>query len=123
MGTTSILIVEDDKLQRTVIRRIIDNGQRRIAEVETAQEGLRYAQDNPVDILLLDLSLPGRFDGFSLWEALRRNKRFACTKVIIITGYDDPQDRTEAEHLNIEHYVVKPVDTAELQALIARLET
>ncbi|SDI83994.1 response regulator [Propionivibrio dicarboxylicus] len=122
MGTTNILIVEDDKLQRTLIRKVIDNGQRQIAEVETAQDGLRYAQDNPVDILLLDLSLPGRFDGFSLWEALRRNKRFADTKVIIITGYDDPQDRIDAENLNIDHYLVKPVNAAELQALIARLE-
>lgn len=119
---TNILIVEDDKIQRALVRRVVDNGQRHIAEVETAQEGLRYAQENPVDILLLDLSLPGRFDGLSLCEALRRNSRYAKLKVVVITGYDDPQDRHDAEQLKIDHYLIKPVNAAELQKIVADLE-
>lgn len=120
---TNILIVEDDKIQRALIRSIVDNGKRTIGEVATAQEGLRYSQENPIDILLLDLSLPGRFDGLSLCEALRRNARFARLKVVIITGYDDPQDRHEAEMLKVDHYLVKPVDSAALQKIVAELET
>lgn len=116
--TTNVLIVEDDKMQRLLIRKIIDDGQRNITEVETAHEGLLYARENLVDILLLDLNLPGRFDGFSLCEALRRDYRHTNLKVLIITGYDDPQDRAEAERLKVDGYLLKPIDAKALLSMV-----
>jgi DNA-binding response OmpR family regulator len=67
---SKILIVDDDSDLRNFVRLSIDNGKRDIVEAETALDGLHAANDSPPDILLLDIGLPGHFNGFSLCEAL-----------------------------------------------------
>ena len=63
-----------------------------------------------MDILVLDLHLPGRFDGFSLCEALRKDPRHKGLVVVVVSGYADPDDRIHAARLNVNRYFLKPVD-------------
>ena len=120
---TSILVVEDDETQRALLREVLGKEGRLIVEAVTALEGLNYAKDHPVDVLMLDLHLPGKFDGFSLCEELRKDPRHARLKVVVISGYADPLDRIDAARLKVDRYFLKPVDVWELAKALDDLES
>ena len=69
---TSILIVDDDNDLRKLLRLALDNGRRVLHEADTALGGLQLARQLSPDILLLDIGLPGNFDGFVLYQAMSR---------------------------------------------------
>ena len=75
-------------------------------------EGLRWLQDNPWDLLLLDLDMPAP-DGFAILELLRDRDRTA-QQVILVTALGDAASRRRGLDLGGNDYVTKPVDLPEL---------
>jgi CheY-like chemotaxis protein len=119
---SKILIVDDDSDLRNFVRLSIDNGKRDIVEAETALEGLHAANESPPDILLLDIGLPGHFNGFSLCEALSKDPRHKNLRVVVISGHGEAEDMDQAKRLGVVAYVVKPFSPATLVDLIDGLE-
>jgi CheY-like chemotaxis protein len=119
---SKILIVDDDGDLRNFVRLSIDNGKRDIVEAETALDGLHAANESPPDILLLDIGLPGHFNGFSLCEALSRDPRHNKLRVVVISGHGEAEDLEQAKRLGVVAYVVKPFSPATLVDLIDGLE-
>ena len=120
---SKILIVDDDSDLRNFVRLSIDNGKRDIVEANTALDGLHAANESPPDILLLDIGLPGHFNGFSLCEALLRDPRHHKLRVVVISGHGEAEDMDQAKRLGVVAYVVKPFSPATLVDLIDGLET
>lgn len=121
-ATTRILIVDDEPYIRQLIRTTLDNGHRDLLEAGSAVEGLMSAREAPPDIVLVDIGLPGHFDGFSLCEALAKEQFLKHVRIVVVTGYDEPEDVDRARRLGIAGYVVKPFSPEKLRALIGRLE-
>lgn len=119
---SKILIVDDDSDLRNFVRLSIDNGKRDIVEAKTALDGLHAANESPPDILLLDIGLPGHFNGFSLCEALLRDPRHHKLRVVVISGHGEAEDIEQAKRLGVVAYVVKPFSPATLVDLIDGLE-
>ena len=119
---TTILIVDDDRDLRNFVRLSIDNGKRDIVEAKTALDGLHAANESSPDILLLDIGLPGHFNGFSLCEALLRDPRHHKLRVVVISGHGEAEDIEQAKRLGVVAYVVKPFSPATLVDLIDGLE-
>ena len=94
---SKILIVDDDSDLRNFVRLSIDNGKRDIVEANTALDGLHAANESPPDILLLDIGLPGHFNGFSLSEALLRDPRHHKLRVVVISGHGEAEDIEQAK--------------------------
>ncbi|WP_137155176.1 response regulator transcription factor [Rhizobium sp. FKL33] len=69
---------------------------------------------NPVDVILLDLSLPGE-DGLTI---TRRIRKTSTTPIIIVTGADEIVDRVVGLEVGADDYVTKPFDLRELKARI-----
>ncbi len=120
---TTILIVDDDPDMRKLLRLSLENARREIHEVDTALGGLQMARDTLPDIVLLDIGLPGRFDGFSLCEALAREPALREIKVVIISGHNASEDLDRAGRLGVEAYLVKPLSPGTLLELVGQLET
>jgi DNA-binding response OmpR family regulator len=112
---TTILIVDDDDDLRKLLRLALDNGKRVIHEADTALGGLP-------DILLLDIGLPGSFDGFVLYQAMSREPAMWNVRTVIVSGHGALEDLTQAERLGVDAYVVKPFSPAKLVELVERLE-
>ena len=119
---TSILIVDDDNDLRKLLRLALDNGRRVIQEADTALGGLQLARQLSPDILLLDIGLPGNFDGFVLYQAMSREPALWHVRTVIISGHGALEDLTQAERLGVDAYVVKPFSPAKLVELVVRLE-
>ena len=95
-------------------------------EVEVAPDGptaLRIAADNPPDVALIDIGLPGGMNG---WEVARRLQEPAAGKMpllIAVTGYGQEEDRRKSWEAGIDMHLLKPADPALLTGLLKRFRT
>ncbi len=110
-----ILIVEDEKKTASFLSRgLVENG----FEAEVAgngETGLEMARHGDVDLVILDVMLPGR-DGWSVITQLRQG---GCqTPVLFLTARDSVDDRVKGLQLGGDDYLVKPFAFAELLARI-----
>ncbi|WP_018868835.1 response regulator [Thioalkalivibrio sp. ALgr3] len=87
--TCTVLVVEDDAETREMIRRQLDCEGSRVIEAEDGQSGLRRLEerDGRVDLILLDLMLPG-MDGFAFLDQLQRHERWGEIPVLVLTARD-----------------------------------
>jgi DNA-binding response OmpR family regulator len=68
------------------------------------------------DVVILDIGLPG-LDGFTLARKLRKTD--SRLQIMAMTGYGQEPDRRQAGESGIQNYMIKPVDPAALQKLLA----
>jgi CheY-like chemotaxis protein len=94
---TSVLMVEDDAVQRERMLGLLDGPQWTVREAENGREALRRIQESKPDVILLDLMMP-EMDGFAVVAALQKEANWQDIPVIVITARDlDDKDR---ERLN-----------------------
>ena len=109
-----ILVVEDNlALQTMIAAHLRDRG---FAADATANgvEALAAVQAAPYDAMILDLGLPDT-DGMDVLRTVRQGVR-ADLPILILTARDSVRDRVDGLDAGADDYIVKPVDTAELDA-------
>jgi two-component system, cell cycle response regulator DivK len=115
-----ILLVEDNEMNRDMLsRRLMRKGYEIIIAID-GEAGLRLAQSEGPDLILMDLSLP-ILDG---WEAIRRLKESeetASIPVIALTAHVMSGDREKALKAGADDYDTKPVDLGRLLSKIEKL--
>lgn len=118
-GSRSVLFVDDDQLNRHLMARLFRKHRPddRLLVAASGDDALAQARANDVDLVLLDLTLPG----ISGEEVLRILKTEASMPVVILTGHVDPGIERRLTDLGAAAYVAKPFDAKELFALIGRL--
>jgi signal transduction histidine kinase/CheY-like chemotaxis protein len=83
----SVLIIDDNPADREIVRRILQNDGCRILEAADGKEGLNTLDASPVDLIVLDLIMPG-MDGFEFLEELRKKGKAELPAIIVLTGKD-----------------------------------
>lgn len=116
---TTLLLVEDNELNRDMqVRRLERKGFEVLIAMD-GQQGVEVATAKLPDLILMDLNLPV-MDG---WEATRQLKRAPETRgipIIALTAHATSGDRERAMEAGCDEYVTKPVDMAELLAMIEK---
>jgi len=105
-----ILVVEDDPVTRLTLASYFEAASYRVTEAEDGEGMWRHFNGAPVDLVLLDIKLPGE-DGFTL---LRQIRRVSDVAVILVTGKTDEVDRVLGLELGAHDYVTKPFNAREL---------
>ncbi|MEB3355907.1 MAG: response regulator transcription factor [Synechococcales bacterium] len=112
---TQILIVEDEsRIAAFLVKGLRAEGYSTVTATNS-QEGTAIALDGNIDLMILDLSLPGK-DGLLLLQDLR-GQGFAAP-VIILTARDDVKDKVTGFEVGADDYVTKPFRFEELLARI-----
>lgn len=109
----TILVVEDDAALRRMIVMFLRAAGYDVREAADGVEGLVLARDEPPDLVLLDLMMPG----LNGWDVLRRLKHGASTAhvpVIVLTASVGAALTDRALKLGAARYLVKPLDTRAL---------
>ena len=108
----TVLIADDEKIERNGIRQLLKNeiGSYRILEAANGREAEKIIQENKVDILLTDIRMP-YVSGLELakWTA----ERSSGTEIIIFSGYHDFTYAKSAIRYGVQDYILKPVDPEE----------
>ena len=123
MNKKTILIVDDESTIRDVVRRYFALEGFTIIEAETGAEALELLLKHPIDLILLDIMLPG-LDGFTVTRTLRRSPDYGMLSVngdipiIMLTSRGNETDRIEGFELGVDDYVVKPFSPREVVARV-----
>ncbi len=86
------------------------------------QEALFWLDQNTVQLILLDLSMP-EIDGFEMIKNFRKDPRWAAVPIIIISGNNEVEGIKKAVGLGANDYIVKPIDPLVLEEKTMRLLT
>ena len=101
MSASHVLAVDDDPDIRRILTDYLSNRDFRVSAVATGAAMLTVLDTEPIDLLLLDLRLPGE-DGMSL---ARRVREKSTVPIIILSGRSDEADRVMALELAADDYV------------------
>jgi DNA-binding response OmpR family regulator len=116
-----ILVVEDESAIADFLQRGLGAEGHVVGVAEDGIDGERRARDEDVDLVILDLMLPGR-EGFSVLQSIRESK--PGLPVIVLSARADVEDRVTGLDLGATDYVTKPFSFDELAARVrAHLRT
>jgi DNA-binding response OmpR family regulator len=110
-----VLIIEDDESLAFGLAGALEAEGYDVLTARTGPEGLQRALDDPPDLLLLDLMLPG-MSGFEICKRLR-DRQIRCP-VIMLTSRSEENDRVFGLELGADDYVTKPFSLRELLARV-----
>ena len=111
------MVVEDDDAIRLVLRTNLEDEGYRVVETVTAEQALVEMIDERVDVVLVDLRLPG-IQGLDLIRSLRATSQ---VPIIIVTAQTDSHDVVAGLEAGADDYVTKPFASKELMARIRTL--
>jgi CheY-like chemotaxis protein len=116
----TVLLVEDDEAVREVTRLVLQDRECRILEAGDSAEALRLWQENrdSVDLLIVDLVIPGLVDGLQLANRLRAER--ADLKVILTTGFAGSAFISELEASRGVEFLPKPFTYRQIQGVLSR---
>lgn len=109
-----ILIVDDEKMIREVIKEYCVASSYIVDEAATGEVALEKLQNNTYDLMILDIMMPG-MDGYSMLEELPKEKRIPT---IMLSARCEEYDKLRGFDLGIDDYLTKPFSPKELIARI-----
>lgn len=117
MTPRRILVVEDNPLNLKLIRDVLQVSGYHVTEARSGEEGLQVAQQDPPDLVLMDLQLPG-IDGTETLRRLRQGGLPPSVPVVAVTAFAMAEDRNRASLAGFDGYVEKPISVRALPGQI-----
>ncbi len=112
-----ILIVEDEHDIRELVSYNLQKEGYRVLSAATGEEGLRVAEAQPPDLVILDLMLPG-VDGLTVCRKMKANSRLSETLIVMLTAKGEESDIITGLNLGANDYITKPFSP---RVLLARV--
>jgi DNA-binding response OmpR family regulator len=109
-----ILIVEDSDSIRRMIEALLTARGHEVVAVSTGAKGIDAAFASRPDAILLDLHLPGGFDGFDVCERLREAEPTRAVPIIVISALTDDASKRRAMEVGASAYYTKPFSPTSL---------
>ena len=118
MSTQHLLMIEDDARLAAMVGEYLTQSGFVVTHMPDGESGLSALQDKPVDLVVLDLMLPG-IDGLEVCRRIRALPGDAArVPVLMLTAKGDPMDRVVGLEIGADDYLPKPFEPRELLARI-----
>lgn len=121
--TQHVLIAEDERTIREVVRRYLEVDGYSVHEAEDGQQALNILTAKAIDLIILDVMIP-KIDGFALARKLRNPNEYVNmatsgeVPIIFLTARKDEKDRLDGFSFGGDDYVTKPFSPRELMARV-----
>ncbi|MEF1291387.1 two-component system response regulator TorR [Vibrio sp. M260118] len=112
-----VLVVEDDVVTRSKLVGYFQNEGYQVSEAESGEQMRDMLQGNAIDLVMLDINLPGE-DGLMLTRELRSQSDIG---IILVTGRTDSIDKIVGLEMGADDYVTKPFELRELLVRVKNL--
>ena len=113
----SVLVVEDDRVNRLLLRRSLEADGHTVTVAENGRIALTLLEDTLPDVILLDILMP-ELDGFAVLESVKADSRLRDIPVIMISALDEMDSVVRCIEAGAEDYLPKPFDPTLLRARI-----
>jgi two-component system cell cycle response regulator DivK len=120
MSAKTILYVEDNELNRRIVRDLLRRTSYRLLEAPDGETGMTVARQERPDLILMDVQLPV-VSGIEATRTLRAEPATAGTPIIAITSFALAGDEEKARQAGATAYLAKPYSPRDLLELIRRL--
>lgn len=115
-----VLVVDDEPDARQLVRRVLSECGADVAVAESAAAAVQLVESFRPDILVSDIGMPEQ-DGYDLIREVRRRVAAKTLPAVALTAFARSEDRRRALLAGFQTHVAKPVDPAELVAVVASL--
>lgn len=115
-----ILVIDDDRENASFIKVLLSGQGYRVYTASTAERALEMVRENPPDLLISDVQLPG-LPGTRLCELLKSQPQTATLPVILLTVMGTESDKVRGLKIGADDYLTKPFSAAELSARVEAL--
>ena len=115
-----VLVVDDDPDARESVAAVLEQAGATVQAVESAGDAVESLQREPSDVLVSDIAMPG-VDGYTLLGRARARLRGREIPAAALTAYAGSEDRGRALAAGFQAHLAKPVDPAQLVAVVAEL--
>ncbi|MDF1751722.1 MAG: response regulator [Verrucomicrobiales bacterium] len=113
-----VLVIDDDPSVRELLKRLLEGDGYTVLTAENGDEGLEIALREKPDVITLDVVMPGERDG---WAVLKELKASAETESIPVIMVSIMAEADNGFALDVEDYLVKPVDIDRLSRVVSRV--
>ena len=120
MSGKTILYVEDNELNRKIVRDLLKRTAYRLIEANDGEAGVATALAEHPDLILMDIQLP-KISGIEAMRRLRADAATAATPIVAITSFALSGDEQKAREAGATAYLAKPYNPFELLGLIRKL--
>lgn len=119
MNAKTILYVEDNELNRKIVRDLLKRTAYRLIEAHDGEAGVAMALEQRPDLVLMDIQLP-KISGMDAIRRLRAEPTTAATPIIAITSFALSGDEQKAKDAGATAYLAKPYSPFDLLGLIRK---
>lgn len=114
----SILVVDDVLANLELLSEMLKECGYKVRPVPSGDLALQAAENNPPDLILLDVRMPG-MNGYEVCERLKANKKLQDIPVLFISGLGEIADKVKAFRVGGADYITKPFQAEEVEARVA----
>jgi two-component system cell cycle response regulator len=116
----NLLIVEDSLPDAKLIKSLLNSLACRITVVNSGEEALSICNNHQVDIMILDMLLPG-LDGYEVVKRVKENEATQSTQIIVVTSLQDIESKIKGYEFGVDDFLVKPINFNEFRARVNSL--
>ena len=120
MNANTILYVEDNAVNRRLVRDLLQHTTYKLIEADDGESGVAKALEMHPNLILMDIQLP-KMSGLEAMRRLRANPVTAATPIVAITSFALSGDDQKAKDAGATAYLAKPYSPRDLLALIRKL--
>jgi len=116
----TVLIIEDESDIQTFACRVLELEGYHVLKADDGEKGMEIIRGNPVDLVLLNLRLPGR-DGWSIINEIRHDAELSKIPLVVITAIADTRHRRKTLNMGVSKYLIKPLSAHSLAKTAASI--
>ncbi|GBF38771.1 response regulator [Leptospira johnsonii] len=105
-----VLVVDDNIVNLKLICELLELDQYEVLKAGNAEEALQIIENFPLDLILMDIELPG-VDGLTLTRQLKERENTKSIPIIAVTAFAMKGDAQKAYGAGCDGYITKPIDT------------
>lgn len=113
MGVINILLIEDDSIVARTVERSLRGDEFRVTIANSGIEGLKIGRRQPVDLVILDIIMPG-MDGYAVCREMRADPILANIPILFLTAKAKDEDKIAGFIAGADDYLCKPFNVDEL---------
>ncbi|HMU91878.1 MAG TPA: response regulator [Anaerolineales bacterium] len=118
----TILYVEDNPDNRSLIRRVLESEDYSVIEAVNASQALENLEKGNIDLVLMDINMPD-MDGYTLTAKIKSVQKFTKIPIVAVTANVMRGDREKSLEAGCDGYIQKPIDIDTLTQQIERYIT
>jgi PAS domain S-box-containing protein len=122
LRSLNVLLAEDNSVNQLVMSRLLHKRGHRVVIAENGRLAVERVRHEPFDVVFMDLQMP-EVDGLEATAMLKADSTLQQVPIVALTANASPEDRQRCLSAGMDDYLVKPIDPAELDRVLAHIES